>query len=100
MDRERMGITWAQFGHLYSQYYVYQYATGIAGAHALAHQVLTDESGAAAARYLDFLKAGGSMYPIDALRRAGVDLESPEPVERAFETLGQVVDRLEEWTAA
>ncbi len=100
MDRERMGITWAQFGHLYYNFYVYQYATGIAGAHALAHQVLTDETGAAAARYLDFLKAGGSMYPIDALRRAGVDLESPEPVERAFETLGQVVDRLEEWTAA
>ena len=99
MDRERMGITWAQFGHLYSNYYVYQYATGIAGAHSLAYQVLTDESGAAAARYLEFLKAGGSMYPIDALKRAGVDLESPEPVEQAFETLGQVVDRLEEWTA-
>ncbi|HUF37412.1 MAG TPA: oligoendopeptidase F [Anaerolineales bacterium] len=98
MDRERMGITWAQFGHLYSQYYVYQYATGIAGAHALAYQVLTDKTGAAAARYLDFLKAGGSMYPIDALKRAGVDLESPEPVEQAFETLRQVVDRLEEWT--
>ena len=99
MDRTRMGITWAQFGHLYANYYVYQYATGIAGAHALAYQVLTDESGEAAARYLDFLKAGGSMYPIDALKQAGVDLESPEPVEQAFETLTQVVDRLEEWTA-
>jgi oligoendopeptidase F len=94
-----MGITWAQFGHLYANYFVYQYATGIAGAHALAYQVLTDESGEAAARYLDFLKAGGSMYPIDALKQAGVDLESPEPVEQAFETLTQVVDRLEEWTA-
>jgi oligoendopeptidase F len=98
IDRERMGITWAQFGHLYSNYYVYQYATGIAGAHSLAYQVLTDETGDAAARYLDFLKTGGSMYPIDALKRAGVDLESPEPVEQAFETLTQVVDRLEEWT--
>jgi oligoendopeptidase F len=95
LDRERMGITWAQFGHLYSNFYVYQYATGIAGAHALAYQVLTDESGEAAARYLNFLKTGGSMYPIDALREAGVDLEQPEPVEKAFETLAEIVDRLE-----
>ena len=96
MDRSRMGITWSQFGHLYANFYVYQYATGIAGAHALAHQVLTDSSGEAASRYLDFLKTGGAMYPLDALKQAGVDLESPEPVEMAFETLSQIVDRLED----
>ncbi len=96
LDRQRMGITWAQFGHLYANFYVYQYATGIAGAHALAHQVLTDKSGGAAARYLEFLKTGGSKYPLDALKQAGVDLESSEPVEMAFETLSQVLDRLED----
>ena len=94
-DRERMGILWAQFGHLYRNFYVYQYATEISGANSLAYQVLTDPSGAAADRYLKFLKTGGAMYPIDALKKAGVDLESPEPVEQAFETLGEIVDRLE-----
>ncbi len=46
-------------------------------------------------RYLDFLKSGGSAYPLDTLKRAGVDLSSPEPVERAFEVLSGLVDRLE-----
>jgi oligoendopeptidase F len=93
-DRERTGITWAQFGHMYMNFYVYQYATGISGAHALAHAVLDGEPGAAG-RYLDFLKAGGSQYPLDAMRQAGVDLASPEPVERAFEVLAGLVERLE-----
>ena len=93
-DRPRSGITWAQFGHMYMNYYVYQYATGISGAHALSHAVLAGEAGAAG-RYLDFLKAGGSRYPLDALVLAGVDLASPEPVERAFAVLAGLVDRLE-----
>ncbi len=94
VDRERMGITWAQFGHLYAPFYVYQYATGIAGAHALARGVLAGEEGAAE-RYREFLSAGDSLYPLDALRRAGVDLGSPAPVEDAFAVLASFVDRLE-----
>ena len=93
-DRERIGITWAQFSHMYMNFYVYQYATGISGAHALAHGILSGEA-EAAERYLDFLKAGGSLYPLEALSKAGVDLVSPEPVERAFEVLAGLVDRLE-----
>ncbi len=93
-DRPRSGITWAQFGHMYMNFYVYQYATGISGAHALSHAVLAGEPGAAG-RYLDFLKAGGSRYPLDALALAGVDLASPVPVERAFDVLAGLVDRLE-----
>ena len=69
-DRERVGITWAQFSHLYAPFYVYQYATGISGAHALGNRVLAGEPGAAE-RYLDFLRAGGSGYPLDLLRDAG-----------------------------
>jgi len=95
MDRERVGITWAQFTHLYADYYVYQYATGIAGAHALVGRILSGEPGAAE-DYLGFLKAGGSEYPLDALRAAGVDLSSPEPVEQAFSDMAGYVDRLEE----
>lgn len=93
-DRERIGITWAQFLHMYMNFYVYQYATGISGAHALSHAVLAGEAGAAE-RYLEFLKSGGSRFPLDALKLAGVDLASPEPVERAFEVLAGLVERLE-----
>jgi oligoendopeptidase F len=100
LDRERVGITWAQFHtHLYSRFYVYQYATGIAGAHALAERILAGEAGAAE-RYLDFLKAGGSRYALDALELAGVDLRTPEPVEKTFAVLAGLVDRLESLTAA
>ena len=95
VDADRMGITWAAFHtHLYTSFYVYQYATGISGAHALARGVLDGVPGAAG-RYLDFLKAGGSRYPLDALRLAGVDMASPEPVEQTFEVFSRVVDRLE-----
>ena len=93
-DYERIGITWAQFSHLYSNFYVYQYATGISGAQALADGVLAGQKGVAR-KYLDFLKAGGSRYPLDALKKAGVDLTSPEPVEAAFAGLAEVVTRLE-----
>jgi oligoendopeptidase F len=95
MDRPRVGNTWAQFHtHLYSRFYVYQYATGISGAHALARGLLDGEDGATE-RYLTFLKAGGSKDPLDALADAGVDLRSPEPVEQTFAVLGELVDRLE-----
>jgi oligoendopeptidase F len=93
-DRNRIGITWAQFGHMYMNYYVYQYATGIAGAHALVDGILSGKPGAAQ-KYLDFLKLGGSMYPLDALQAASVDLTSSEPVEKAFAVLAGLVDRLE-----
>ena len=93
-DRQRVGITWATFGHLYSDYYVYQYATGISGAYALANRILTKEPGAVD-DYLNFLRSGSSLYPLEALKVAGVDLTRPEPVEKAFETLASMVDRLE-----
>jgi oligoendopeptidase F len=93
-DRDRIGITWAQFGHMYMNFYVYQYATGISGAHALVDGILSGKPGAAQ-KYLDFLKLGGSKYPLEALQMAGVDLTSPEPVEKAFTVLVGLVDRLE-----
>jgi oligoendopeptidase F len=93
-DRQRIGITWAQFGHMYMNFYVYQYATGIAGAHALVDGILSGKP-EAAQKYLDFLNLGGSMYPLDALQKAGVDLTTTEPVEKAFSVLAGLVDRLE-----
>ena len=97
-DRDRTGITWATFSHLYQDYYVYQYSTGISGAHALSRRVLA-EGPTAAEEYLSFLSAGGSVYPLEALKMAGVDMSTPEPVEQTFEVLRQMVDRLEELTA-
>jgi oligoendopeptidase F len=99
MDRERSGSMWAQFHtHLYNNFYVYQYTTGIAGAHALAGQIL-EEGAPAAERYRGFLSAGSSLYPLDALRRAGVDLERREPIDGAFEALEGYVERIEELLA-
>jgi oligoendopeptidase F len=98
-DRVRIGSTWAQFHtHLYSNFYVYQYATGIAGADHLVERVASGDAGAVAS-YLAFLKSGGSMYPLEGLQLAGVDMTSPEPVEAAFATLARMVSRLEELTS-
>jgi oligoendopeptidase F len=99
IDAERVGITWAQFPiHMYYNFYVYQYATGIAAAHALADQVLTGGD-AARERYLAVLRAGGSVYPLDALKAAGVDMTTPAPVEQTFRVLESYVERLEQLTA-
>ncbi len=94
-DDARLGIRWAQFGHLYTDYYVFQYATGIAGANALARKILDGEEGSVDA-YLSFLKTGGSLYPLDALKLAGVDLSTAEPVQQAFDVMAGMIDRLEE----
>ena len=95
MDEARVGSVWAQFStHLYANFYVFQYATGISGAHALANRVLSGDPAAAEA-YLSFLKAGSSLYPLDALKLGGVDLASPEPVEQTFKVLEGYVARLE-----
>ena len=99
-DRDRIGSTWAQFHtHLYSNFYVFQYATGIAGANHLVERVAAGEPDAVQ-NYLAFLKSGGSMYPLDGLKLAGVDMASTEPVEAAFETMAKMVERLDQLVAA
>ena len=94
-DPRRTGITWAQFGHLYEAFYTFQYATGISAAHALANGILAGDDAGAVGRYLTFLQAGGSQYPMDALREAGVDMSTPAAVEETFKVLEGLVDRLE-----
>ncbi|MGC9358856.1 MAG: oligoendopeptidase F [Anaerolineae bacterium] len=98
MDRDRVGITWAQFHtHLYMNFYVYQYTTGIAGAQALADRILSETPGAVES-YLEFLSVGSSVFPLDAVSAAGVDLTTPEPIDRAFAHLQGLIDRLESLT--
>lgn len=94
-ELDRTQITWAQFQHLYMPFYTFQYAVGISAAHALADGVLADEAGAAD-RYLNFLSAGSSLYTMDLFETAGVDMTSPEPIEKAYAVLGDLVDRMED----
>jgi oligoendopeptidase F len=94
-DADRLGSTWAQYPHLRGPgFYVYQYTTGLAGAHALVARLQSGHP-TAAADYLTFLNAGDHGYPLDLLRAAGVDLATPEPMERAFAALAATIDRLE-----
>ena len=84
---EEIGLEWARIPHFYYNYYVYQYATGFSAAAALSQQIL-EEGEPAVKRYIDFLKAGNSDYPIEVLKKAGVDMTSTKPIEdacRAFE---------------
>jgi oligoendopeptidase F len=94
MDRERVGMTWSTFGHLFADYYVYAYATGISGANALAGKILRDEPNAVE-NYLGFLRSGNSDYSLNVLKKAGVDLTSPQPVEETFAVMESYIDRME-----
>ena len=95
MDRERVGMTWSTFPHLFADYYVYAYATGISGAHALAGRILRGEPNAVE-NYLGFLKSGNSDYSLNVLKKGGVDLTTPKPVEETFAVMEGYIDRLEE----
>jgi oligoendopeptidase F len=94
MDRERVGMIWSTFGHLFADYYVYAYATGIAAAHSLSGGILRGEPNAVE-NYLGFLKSGSSDYSLNVLQRAGVDMTSPKPVEDTFAVMQEYIDRLE-----
>lgn len=92
---EYIPLEWSRIPHFYSAFYVYKYATGFATATALKEQI-KNEGQPAVERYLDFLKSGGSDYPINLLQKAGVDLLTPEPVSDALEYFGKLLDQLEE----
>lgn len=81
--------------HFYTAFYVYKYATGISAALALAKRV-TEGGEKEREDYFKFLKSGGSRYPIESLRVAGVDMESTEPVQAACDTFKTIVDELKQ----
>ncbi len=92
---ESLSLEGLRIPHFYHSFYVYKYATGISAAITLARRVI--EGGPKARdRYLNFLKAGGSKFPLDLLRDAGVDLTRPEPVATAMDRFKTLVDELEE----
>ncbi len=85
---------WAFIPHFYRNFYVYQYATSFTASAALSEKVLTGDQ-AATKRYLAFLSAGGSKYPIDLLKDAGVDMTTSEPLQLTMQKMNRVMDDME-----
>jgi oligoendopeptidase F len=91
---EEIDVEWARIPHFYYNFYVFQYATGISAALALSHRVVNGGDNERN-EYLNFLKAGSSLYPIEILKMAGINMESPAPVISALETFDRLIDELE-----
>lgn len=90
---DEISYEWARIPHFYSSFYVYQYATGYSAAVTLADNILSGNAGAVE-KYIEFLKSGSSDYPIELLRKAGVDLETPEPVEKTMNSFSAALEEL------
>ncbi|CEO35016.1 oligoendopeptidase F [[Clostridium] sordellii] len=91
---EEIGLEWARIPHFYSNFYVYKYATGFSAASALSEKIL-NEGKSAVEKYIEFLKSGGSDYPLNQLRAAGVDMEKKESIEKALNVFKELVEELE-----
>jgi oligoendopeptidase F len=94
------GLTWARIPHFFnSPYYVYQYATCFASAARLAREIMDGTEGdrrEARERYLTLLRSGGNDYPMEQLKKAGVDLSQPDTVRAVVDQLDDLVTRLEQ----
>jgi oligoendopeptidase F len=91
---EEEKYTWARIPHFYYNFYVYQYATSYAASQELVSQI-RKEGQPAIDRFLEFLKAGSSKYPIDVLKTAGVDMTSPQPILAVVNKMNELLDKLE-----
>lgn len=91
---EEIGLEWARIPHFYYNYYVYQYATGFSAAAALSKQIL-EEGDAAVERYVGFLKSGSSDYPIEVLKKAGVDMTTSQPIQEALAVFEEKLTEME-----
>lgn len=91
---EEVIVEWARIPHFYRPFYVYKYATGYSSAVALSEMILSGDD-QSVTRYLEFLAIGGSEYPLDALKHAGVDLTVPDPIVIALKKFEQVLDEAE-----
>lgn len=91
---EEVDSEWARIPHFYRDFYVYQYATGYAAASAFAKSIIEKEE-RAVEKYKGFLKAGGSDYPVNILKKAGVDMTTSKPLEATIERFNELLDMLE-----
>lgn len=94
VDKE-IAMEWARIPHFYNSFYVYKYATGMSCALSLSNQILNDGK-SAVDRYLNFLKSGSSDYPLELLKKAGVDLFTPAPIVDAFKIFEENLKNLED----
>lgn len=92
---EELAVEWARIPHFYTNFYVYQYATGISAAHAL-HEQLKSGSLSSQKRYLSFLHSGSLQFPIELLQEAGVEMLSPAPYVQMVQHFDALVDELEQ----
>jgi oligoendopeptidase F len=88
-------LTWSRIPHFFRQFYVYKYATSICASSALSKMVIDGEEGAHE-KYLAFLGSGSSDYPIELLKKAGVDMSTPEPIANTLDLFGEIVSQMEE----
>lgn len=91
---DEIKLEWSRIPHFYYNYYVYQYATGFSAASALAQKILTEGEPAVTA-YINYLKAGSSDYPIEVLKKAGVDMSTNQPTKDALAVFEQRLNELE-----
>ncbi|WP_207892518.1 oligoendopeptidase F [Paenibacillus pinisoli] len=91
-------MEWARIPHFYTSFYVYKYATGFSAATSFSKQIL-DEGAPAVERYLGFLKSGGSDFSINILKKAGVDMSTPEPIEQAMSVFEELIAQMEQLTS-
>lgn len=91
---EAIAMEWARIPHFYRPFYVYKYATGFSAAISLSQQIL-EEGQPAVERYLQFLAGGGSDYPLNLLKKAGVDMSKPEPIVQAMAVFEHLLSELE-----
>jgi len=87
-------VEWAYVPHFYYNFYVYQYATSFTASTALVEKVLGKEEGAVE-KYIEFISSGGSDYPIELLKKAGVDMTSPEPFKKTMIVMNRTMDEIE-----
>ncbi|MEK7996828.1 MAG: M3 family metallopeptidase, partial [Planctomycetota bacterium] len=87
-------VEWAYIPHLYYDFYVYQYSTSFTASTALAEKVLGREKDAVE-KYIAFLSAGGTEYPIDLLKNAGVDMTGAEPFNKTMAAMNRTMDEIE-----
>ncbi|SFB33844.1 oligoendopeptidase F [Cohnella sp. OV330] len=90
-------MEWARIPHFYTSFYVYKYATGFSAATSFAKQILS-EGQPAVDRYLGFLKSGGNDYSINILKKAGVDMSTPAPIEQALSVFEGLIEQMEQLT--
>ncbi len=93
VDKE-IELEWSRIPHFYNSFYVYKYATGFSAACTLSEKILKEKN-KAVKKYLEFLSGGGSDYPLNILKKAGIDMEDPQPIKNAVSSFSSLVNKFE-----